>query len=114
MADTKNPSITAGPPNLGIALLCVLLSSFGMSTAPTFFASFMVYGVVTNATTNASTNAIAMSPHIFIPPCFYFLFYFIFSFSICSIIFSLSSYFPPLNSVAIQFLIMQIASFVVK
>ena len=85
IVETKNPKITAGPPNLGMDFLCILLSSFGISTAPTFRAIFIVYGVVTNATTNARTNAIAISPHIT-----YSSNYFIFSFSISSIICSLS------------------------
>ena len=104
IADTKNPNITAGPPSLGIVLLCVLLLSLGISTAPIFFAIFIVYGVATNATTNANIKAIAISPHIYIPP-----YYFIFFSSISFIIFNLSSYLSPLNSPAIQFLIIFIA-----
>lgn len=112
IVDTKKPSITAGPPNLGIVLLCVLLLSFGISSAPIFFAIFIVYGVATNATTNASINAMAISPHILIPPISYI--YFILFLSISSNIFNLSSYFPPLNSEANQFLIIHIVSFSVK
>ena len=55
---------TAGPPNLGIAFLCILLSSFGTSTAPILLAIFMVYGVATNDTINANKKAIAIFPHI--------------------------------------------------
>ena len=65
MTDTKKPSITAGPPNFGITFLCILLWSFGISTAPTFLAIFIVYGVAINATINASRKAIAISPHIY-------------------------------------------------
>ena len=88
IVDTRKPNITAGPPNLGLDLLCALLSSFGISIAPIFFAIFIVYGVVTNVTTNASINAIAIFPHIFIPPiisyyCFLFLLPFLVFLHIC-------------------------------
>jgi len=78
--DTKNPSITAGPPNLGIFLVCILLWSFGTSTAPIFSAIFIVYGVAINDTINANKNAIAIFPHIYIwPPLLHiFFFYFIY------------------------------------
>lgn len=78
IVEIRNPKITAGPPNLGIAFLCALLSSFGISTAPTFFAIFIIYGVVTNVTTNARINAIAISPHIMFPPIFISYYFFLF------------------------------------
>ena len=90
IVDTKNPKITAGPPNFGIDLLCALLSSFGISIAPIFFAIFIVYGVVTNVTTNASINAIAMFPHIYIPPIIsYYFFLFLLPFLVFLHIFRL-------------------------
>ena len=62
--DTNTPKITAGPPNFGIAFVCILLLSFGTSTAPILLAIFMVYGVATNDTINANKKAIAIFPHI--------------------------------------------------
>ena len=64
----KKPITIAGPPNLGIGLLCILLSSFGISMAPIFLATFIVYGVSTNDVINANKKAIAISPHIRQPP----------------------------------------------
>ena len=43
---------------MGIFLVCILLLSFGMSTAPILLAIFIVYGVAINATINANKNAI--------------------------------------------------------
>ena len=62
--DTNTPKITAGPPNFGIAFVCILLLSFGTSTAPILLAIFLVYGVATNDTINANKKAIAIFPHI--------------------------------------------------
>ncbi|MBE5805374.1 MAG: Teichoic acid linkage unit synthesis [Clostridiales bacterium] len=55
--------MTASPPSLGIGFSFILLFS-GLSIAPSFFANFIVRGVITNAVINASKNAIDMSPHI--------------------------------------------------
>lgn len=57
----------------------VTTAAFGrMLTAPTFFAIFIIYGVVTNVTTNARINAIAISPHIMFPPIFISYYFFLF------------------------------------
>ena len=50
------PAKIASPPNLGIALLCILLSSLGISMAPIFGAILMASGVTITATTSASKN----------------------------------------------------------
>ena len=87
-----------------------LLTSFAEVTSIHIFcAIFMVYGVAINATIKASKKAMATSPHIFLPPN-----YFIFSLSISSINFSLSSCLPPSNSVASHILNTHTASFTVK
>ena len=72
-----------------------------------FRAILMVYGVAINVTIKASKKAMAISPHIG------FASYFMFSFSISSMIFILSACLPPSNSVASHILIIQIASFTV-
>ena len=64
ITDTINPAITASPPSLGMAVVFTLLSSFGLSTAPIFFAYRIVCGVITKAVIKASRKAIAISPHI--------------------------------------------------
>jgi len=70
--EIKNPQTTATPPSLGMTTLLILLSSFGLSTAPIFFASFIVLGVTINAVIKANKKAIIISPHIVLAPYFIF------------------------------------------
>jgi len=59
--DTKNPAIIAKPPSLAIGCLCILLSSFGMSTAPILKARLLTIGVNENATIKARVKEIKYS-----------------------------------------------------
>ncbi|MBQ5441610.1 MAG: hypothetical protein IIU36_05030 [Firmicutes bacterium] len=52
----STPKKIAMPPNLGIAELCILLLSFGISIAPIFGAIFIARGVDAKDTTNAIEN----------------------------------------------------------
>ena len=52
------PTNIASPQNLGIAFLCILLLSLGMSMAPTFGASFMDSGLTANDKINARKKVI--------------------------------------------------------
>ncbi len=58
---TINPEKIAMPPNLAMGLLCILLESLGISTAPILNASFLTIGVAEKATINARAKRIIYS-----------------------------------------------------
>jgi len=51
----------ASPPIKAMGFLCILRSSFGMSTPPTLNAILLTIGVAENAIMNASENVITYS-----------------------------------------------------
>ena len=53
---TVLPAKMARPPNLGMAFVCILLLSFGISIAPTFGANLMAIGVIARDKTKAVKN----------------------------------------------------------